>query len=255
MTMNKLNWIILAICTFLLIGISGCATPEKKTEINESGMENEKETTDTKESETEEMTKMQAAGTETETEKETGSSTEDGFVFYFQEDPLYADLPHGSSTISRSGCGTVSLAMVLSTLTGDKEAYSPDKLASFMEEEGIAPPNKSTEAIVTLCQKMNTGCTAVLHFGDVSYKVVDETLASGGFVILDQLAGDKKTFAGFNHYIVIRGGCKEEGYQVANSLYRFSKEGSTESYAPQNSAIIPAEEFISSYYYTITKDE
>lgn len=181
------------------------------------------------------------------------------FVFYFQDyDQPWSDLPHGKSTVRKSGCGTVSLAMCLATLTGDEESYTPDKLAIYMEEHDMDTPNMDVDCIPTLCEVLDTGCYAETYYGDLDFDIVDQTLKEGGFIILDQIADtgkkyNKEVFGRLNHYVVIRRGNQKKGYYIANSLYGYSKEGSTAKYAPQNGTRIPKKMFKAHYYYTIKK--
>lgn len=193
------------------------------------------------------------------TEREKTWRDED-FVFYFQDhDQPWSAYPHGSSTVAKSGCGTVSLAMCLVTLTGDEDAYNPGKLAEYMEEHDMETPNQDVDCIPKLCEAMNTGCHADTYYGDLDFEIVDETLKKGGFIILDQEAEtgnelNNQVFSRINHYIVIRRGRQKKGYYIASSLYGYSSEDSNVAYAPQNGTKFSKEMFQARYYYAILKD-
>lgn len=202
----------------------------------------------------------------TESSEEVVSSEEEkswqdeDFVFYFQDyDQPWSDYPHGTTTVSKSGCGTVSLAMCLATLTGDEKHYTPGRLARYMEKHEVLTPNVDVDSIPNMCRLLKSGCHADTYYGNLDFDLVDETLKHGGFIILDQIAETGKkyntqVFGRLNHYVVIRGGNQEDGYYIANALYGYSKEGSKAKYAPQNGSRIPKKMFKASYYYTIEKD-
>jgi hypothetical protein len=198
----------------------------------------------------------------TENEKVSSAPYEDStdFIFYFQDNNQpWSEYPHGSSVMRSSGCGTTSLAMVLATLTGDSDKYTPGTIAQYEREHNISTPNQDVDSIPLLCKELDTGCEAEYYSGSLDLDLVDATLEKGGYIILDAIAdtGDEsaRVFANYNHYIVIRGGNQTDGYYIANSLYRFSADNSSYRYAPQNERCIPAKEFHSSYYYTIQKSE
>lgn len=259
--MKKITILLILLAVLITVTCSGCQILNiRESEIRESVVE----TSSVKETNAQKQTTQIAQDTQVEqttqfiSSEQSQSEDDTNFVFYFQDNNQpWSDDPHGSSTISSSGCGTTSLAMVLATLTGDTEKYTPGTIAEYQRENEIPTPNQQVDTIPLLCEKMDTGCCAEYHSGNLDLDLVDETLESGGYIILDAIAdtGDESAyiFANYNHYIVIRDGNQKDGYYIANSLYRFSEKGSGYQYAPQNTTCIPAEKFTASYYYTILK--
>lgn len=178
------------------------------------------------------------------------------FIFYFQDhDQDWSQMEHGESTMEKSGCGTVCLSMVLTSMTGDIESYTPAKIAQFMVDEHIAAPNESDNSIPVTNRCLNTGLEIKKYENDLDLDLVDETLEKGGYIIIDQFKYTSSeianVFAARNHYMVIRGGNQEDGYYIANPLWAYSSDGSEVRYAPQNYTQIPAEMFHAFYYYTV----
>lgn len=59
---------------------------------------------------------------------------EDGMPYLFQYDDKWKDFIYGEGSMKETGCGPTSLAMALSSLTG--ESFIPTDIASYAEENG-----------------------------------------------------------------------------------------------------------------------
>ena len=123
------------------------------------------------------------------------------FVVYSQKDPKWASHPYGSSTITRSGCGPSSMAMIVATLA-DKSVTPVDtadlgaKNGSFIEGVGTA----HVPLIKAAAEKWG------LTYSDISGQSIDtaiDVVKAGGLVYMSGQGPAPFTESG--HIVVMRG--------------------------------------------------
>ena len=67
---------------------------------------------------------------------ERALGSEDGFVYYRQDWNEYKDVPYGNKTLGGYGCGPTNMAMIISSLTGER--VSPVTLARYASKTGCS---------------------------------------------------------------------------------------------------------------------
>lgn len=129
--------------------------------------------------------------------------TDDNQVIYIQEDSQWGGLPYGncsgSPTISSSGCGPSSLAMIITAMTG--QSVTPDVIAKIAVERGYRECGVGSSATIALIAEdwgLKTEKIAPL-----TVENVNEVLRKGGMVHTGGTGAPPYTGAG--HVIAIRG--------------------------------------------------
>lgn len=119
-----------------------------------------------------------------------GGTYADGFMFYDQKDPAWADVAYLGGTVGDIGCGVTSMAMIITALTGQK--VTPDQTATYMDENRGLLEEKLPAKYGLNSEKISNEATNV-----------NDTLNSGGLVIA-YANNASSPFSKRGHYIVIR---------------------------------------------------
>jgi len=142
-------------------------------------------------------------------------------TYYNQMDKRWANTMYGTSgTIGQAGCGPTSMAIVISTLTG--EAHDPVELANWSAANGHrCEGNGSYHSLIPESAKAY-GLTVEGAGKNDGQKIVD-ALSSGKLVVAIMSKGH---FTKGGHYIVLRGVTSEGKILVADpgSYSRSGKE-------------------------------
>ena len=145
----------------------------------------------------------------------SGVSFSDGqteVVYMSQMDSRWKDLPYGSGTIGRTGCGPTALAMVVSSLTST--LIDPVEMSAWAAENGYeANGNGSYHALIPE-GAVHFGLTAEGCAADDPQRIVD-ALASGKLVVAIMGPGH---FTKSGHFIVLRGVTAEGDILVADPV-------------------------------------
>lgn len=135
-------------------------------------------------------------------------------VYYSQLDPHWAKQPYLGGTIYTSGCGPTSMAMIVSTLTGQR--ILPSEMATYFTDQGWADSSQGTlwQGIIQAPKKWNLPIGDELRGDPNSYltdaemqsKVIP-ALKSGKLLIVsgDGKGSGSAIFSPVGHFIVIRG--------------------------------------------------
>lgn len=132
-------------------------------------------------------------------------------VYYNQMDSRWANIMYGtSSSIGQAGCGPTSMAIVISTLTG--EAHDPIELANWSVANGHrCEGNGSYHSLIPAAAKAY-GLTVEGAGKNDGQKIVD-ALSSGKLVVAIMGKGH---FTSSGHFIVLRGVTSEGKILVAD---------------------------------------
>lgn len=146
------------------------------------------------------------------------------FVYYSQYDSAWASKPYGSSgkTILESGCGPTSMAMIISTLTGQK--VTPDKVASWGGRYYIPGQGSSHDLFPAAAKNWGLRATFI---GKNNESAVKDVLGKGGMVVGG--GSGSNPYTGSGHVIVIRGVTTDGKYIVGNPLPPPKYQGGTAS--------------------------
>ncbi|MCD8073659.1 MAG: transglycosylase SLT domain-containing protein [Lachnospiraceae bacterium] len=128
-------------------------------------------------------------------------------VYYNQGEEPWASLSYGSSTIARSGCGPTSLAIVISTLTG--QSVTPQMTAAYAINNGeyVAGAGTSHSFPTNAAHHWGLSCERV---GKSRMDYVVRSLKAGKLVVVICEAYTI-TGSGSGHFIVLTG-VTQEGY-------------------------------------------
>ncbi len=138
-------------------------------------------------------------------------------VYYNQRDQRWAYHPYGSYTVSETACGPASLAMAVSTLSG--QTVTPDRMADWAYRHGYCMPEGGSYHSLIPEGARSFGLTAE-GVGRDGQKVLN-ALADGKLVIAIMGPG---TFTTGGHYIVLRGVTEAGKILVADSYsYGYSQ--------------------------------
>ena len=132
-------------------------------------------------------------------------------VYYYQLDSRWKDTPYGQQgTIGSSGCGPTSLAMAVSTLSG--QTVDPVQMANWAYQNGYkCEGNGSYHSLIPEGAK-HFGLTVDYASPGDAQKIVD-ALSTGKLVIAIMSTGH---FTKHGHYIVLRGVTAEGKILVAD---------------------------------------
>jgi len=132
-------------------------------------------------------------------------------VYYNQLDERWANIMYGtSSTIGEAGCGPTSMAMVISTFTG--EAHDPVELAQWSAANGHRCEGNGSYHSLIPQSAIAYGLTVEGAGKDDGQKIVD-ALTSGKLVVAIMAKGH---FTTSGHFIVLRGVTSEGKILVAD---------------------------------------
>ena len=130
-------------------------------------------------------------------------------MYYNQLDERWAEVMYGtSSTIGQGGCGPTSMAIVVSTLTG--EAHDPVELAQWSVENGHrCEGNGSYHSLIpAAASAYGLSCE-----GNLDAQGIVDALSSGKLVVAIMSQGH---FTQGGHFIVLRGVTSEGKILVAD---------------------------------------
>lgn len=137
------------------------------------------------------------------------TQTNGDFVIYYQGDPKWAKvyIPTCSNTIDGCGCGPSSLAMVISTLTGDS-SITPETMVHTIESlGGSMPMSWDSPELVATHYNMQYEALGT----DISK--IKQALKEGKYIIMSQSAG---LFTGGGHIVALRGLTSDDRILVAD---------------------------------------
>ena len=139
-------------------------------------------------------------------------------VYYNQLDERWADVMYGtSSTIGQAGCGPTSMAMVISTLTG--EEHDPIELSQWSVENGHRCEGNGSYHRLIPAAAAAYGLTCE---GNLNGEGIADALSQGKLVVAIMSKGH---FTKGGHFIVLRDITQEGKIQVADSAsYRRSEQ-------------------------------
>lgn len=159
---------------------------------------------------------------------ERALGSEDGFVYYRQDWSEYKDVPYGNKTLGGYGCGPTNMAMIISSLTGER--VSPVTLARYAEQNGMFVNGAGTAYAfitsvadryglkVTTCARSDSATlTSALRDGKLALTVMGPGIFSRG-----------------GHFLTLRGAA-DGGILIADSISyeRSTKLWSAETLASQ----------------------
>lgn len=134
------------------------------------------------------------------------------FVYFQQDSAEWENKPYGTDKIGSHGCGPVSMAMVISTITG-KVIY-PDVAAKWSVDHGYWAKGVGTShALMTAMAKAYNVPVSTIAQGN--WNAVIDALKNGKYIITRVKNG---VFAANNHFLVIRGITEDGKILVANSI-------------------------------------
>jgi len=150
----------------------------------------------------------------------SGQNTQyiDGFTVYSQYDPVWKDKPYSSSTIGRSGCGPAAMAMIITTLTGQR--VTPVETATYAASQGLYVPGAGS--------KWSIGPVLASHWGLRSEPIAKDVGAitaalKAGKLIITPGAGPLP-FSSGGHFIVIRAATADGKWLVGDSGHSGTSE-------------------------------
>ena len=134
-------------------------------------------------------------------------------VTYFnQQDERWASQPYSASTIGVAGCGPTAMAMVVSSLTGNKT--TPSEMAQWAEENGQACyGNGSYHSIVPAAAQAYG--LHVENAGMPTAQKLADALRDGKLVVVIMGPG---TFTTGGHFIVLRGVSRGGKVRIADPV-------------------------------------
>lgn len=162
----------------------------------------------------------------------TGSGTAsqyiNGFAIYNQNDPQWANLPYGESTIGRAGCGPSAMAMIITALTG--QTVTPADTAAYgaangtLYENGVGGSYHNVHDIIG----SHWGLSSTSLGKDVAR--INQGLRDGGLVIM---AGEGAApFTQNGHFIAIRAVTAEGKWLIGDSNGSAGGENSQTEWDP-----------------------
>jgi hypothetical protein len=132
-------------------------------------------------------------------------------VYYAQFDSRWADAPYGlQGTIGSSGCGPTSLAIAVSSLSG--QTVDPEHMASWAYQNGYKCEGNGSYHSLIPEGAARFGLTVDYAGINDAQKIVD-ALASGSLVVAIMTAGH---FTKGGHFIVLRGVTADGNILVAD---------------------------------------
>lgn len=136
--------------------------------------------------------------------------------YYNQTEEPWAQVRFSGTTIRSSGCGTVCMAMVVSTLTG--QTVTPAQVAEFTEESGLYVPGRGTSHSLPSMAAGHWGLSVrrvhKSRMEEVKYALQEGALA---VVICKEYS---ITGSGSGHYIVLTGVTREGYFTIADPASR-----------------------------------
>ena len=138
-------------------------------------------------------------------------------VYYNQYDERYASKPYGTDNVGHYGCGPASMAIVVSSLTGDR--VDPAQMAEWSYQHGYWCKGQGSYRSLIPGAAKAWGLSVEGCGKDESQKIMD-ALSSGKLVVAIMTKGH---FTGGGHFIVLRG-VKDGKILVADPASRSRSE-------------------------------
>lgn len=145
-------------------------------------------------------------------------------VYYNQGEEPWASMPYGTSTISSAGCGPTSLAIVISTLTGQN--VNPQMTSSYAISNGEYVPGAGTSHSFPTNAAYHWGLTCERVGKDMNY--IMKALKSGKMVV-EICEAYTITGSGSGHFIVLTGVTGDGYITIADCA---SRERTAKIYSP-----------------------
>lgn len=146
-------------------------------------------------------------------------------VYYNQNEDPWASMEFAGTTIKASGCGPVSMAIVISTLTG--QMVTPADTARYADAERLYVPGKGTSHSLPAMAAKEWGLS-VKRVRREQVAEVQEGLRQGALAVV--ICGEYTiTGSGSGHYIVLTGVTDEGYFTIADPA---SRERSGRIYSP-----------------------
>jgi hypothetical protein len=143
---------------------------------------------------------------------------------YSQYDPAWKDLPYSSSTIGVAGCGPSAMAMIISTLTGQK--VTPVDTANYAASQGMYISGSGSSWQIGEVVAKQWGLKAEPLQKDIAQ--ITQALQQGKLIITP--GSGPKPFTSGGHFIVIRGVTPSGKFLVGDSGH---KDTSDKEWDPQ----------------------
>lgn len=137
----------------------------------------------------------------------------DGFTVYSQYDPAWADTAYSSSTIGTSGCGPAAMAMIITTLTGQR--VTPVATAKYAADRNQYVPGQGSRWTLPDVVAPKWGLKAEIIGANMPK--ITATIRAGGLVIVS--GQGPKPFTSGGHYIVIRAVTDDGKWLVGDSAH------------------------------------
>lgn len=147
-----------------------------------------------------------------------GGAGETEVVYYSQLDKRWSGASYGSGTVGRSGCGPISMSIVVSTLTG--QSVDPPHMAEWANQNGYYCPGSGSYHSLIPGAAAQYGLTSR---GELNAQEFVDALKEGKLVVAIMAEGH---FTKNGHFIVLRGVTEEGKILVADpaSIDRSNQE-------------------------------
>ena len=142
----------------------------------------------------------------------TGGSCE--VTYYNQSDPEWSDQPYGSDTLGKYGCGPVSMAMAVSSLT--EQAVDPAEMARWAVDNGHWARHGGSYLSIVAGAAESYGLS-VETVPDCDAERLQLELSSGKIAVALMTKGH---FTNGGHFILLRGTTLDGSILVADSNSR-----------------------------------
>lgn len=145
-------------------------------------------------------------------------------VYYNQGDTDWSDCLFGEDPIGKFGCGPTTMAMVVSSMTG--QALNPAEMAQWAAKQGYSAPQSGAYLSIVrgTAEAFGLGCTPLT---DCTAETLRLQLESGGIIVALMGPG---YFTKTGHFILLRGVALSGDVLIADSN---SRENSLKLWDPQ----------------------
>lgn len=142
----------------------------------------------------------------------------DGFTVYSQYDPAWRDLPYSTSTIGEAGCGPAAMAMIITTIKGQR--VTPVDTANYAASIGMYIDGVGSSWDIGPRLAENWG----LRYDPLEKSVaaISSALRDGKLIVAP--GAGAKPFTELGHFIVIRGITADGMFKVGDSAHPDANE-------------------------------